>query len=131
MKRFLAYLPLGLWAAAVLALGTLQLTSSPLDGGWDKAAHFVMYGVGGGIAAWTGYARGGRVGLIALFIVLLTGAADELHQSTLATRHGDILDWIADAAGAGLFYLTAGRLLSGARPETGSGHDPEKGIDRQ
>lgn len=118
MRRALAYLPLVLWAAAVLTLGTLQLNAPPMTEGWDKAAHFVMYGVGGAIAAWTGRAEGGRAGLVALFIVLVTGVADEMHQSTLATRQGDIMDWIADAVGAGFFYLVVGRLL------------PEKEIDR-
>lgn len=112
MKLLLAYLPLGLWAAVVLTVGTLQLTGTAVPSGWDKAAHFVMYGVGGAIAAWTGYLRGPREGLIALVLVLLTGAADELHQSTLARRQADIVDWIADAAGAGVFYLTL-RLLLG------------------
>lgn len=119
MRRFLAYLPLGVWAAAVLTLGTLQLSTTSIPSGWDKAAHFVMYGVGGGIAAWTGHRRGNRKGLVALAVVLLTGIADEMHQSTLATRQADVLDWIADAVGAGLFYLAGTRLLS------------KKEIDRQ
>lgn len=118
MKVILAYLPLIVWAAAVLALGTLQLTTGSVPSGWDKAAHFVLYGVGGGIAAWTGRARGRREGFVALLLVLVTGVADELHQSTLATRQADILDWIADAAGAGLFFTVLGRLL------------PEKEIER-
>ena len=91
MKLVLAYLPLALWAAAVLVLGTLQLSSGGLPSGFDKAAHFALYGVGGGIAAWTGHSQGPRAGLAALAVVLLTGVADELHQSTLATRQGDVL----------------------------------------
>ena len=117
MRLILAYLPLALWAAAVLALGTLQLSGTPLPSGADKVAHFVMYGVGGAIAAWTGSRRGHREGLIALGVVLLTGMADELHQSTLATRDADVMDWIADAVGAGLFYLAAGRLLPTKRKD--------------
>ena len=117
MRLILAYLPLALWAAAVLTLGTLQLSGMPLPSGSDKAAHFVLYGVGGAIAAWTGSRRGHREGLIALGVVLLTGMADELHQSTLATRDADVMDWIADAAGAGLFYLAAGRLLPTKRKD--------------
>lgn len=112
MKSFLAYLPLVAWAAAVLVVGTLQLSTASLPTGTDKVAHFVMYGVGGIIAAWTGNRRGRRVGWIALVVVLVTGMADELHQTTLATRQADILDWIADAAGAGLFYLSVRRWLS-------------------
>ena len=117
MRLILAYLPLALWAAAVLLVGTLQISTSPLPSGWDKVAHFLMYGVGGSIAAWTGRRRGQREGLLALLVVLLTGMADELQQSRLATRQSDVLDWLADAAGAGLFYLVTARLL-------------RKGIDR-
>ena len=119
MSRILAYLPLGLWAAFVLVLGTLQLSTGSLPTGLDKVAHFVMYGVGGAIAAWTGRREGRRAGLAALLVVLLTGVADELHQSTLATRQGDILDWIADGTGAGLFFLVTARLL------------PEREIERE
>ncbi len=118
MRSLLAYLPLALWAAAVLVVGTLSISTGSLPTGADKVAHFVMYGVGGMIAAWTGSRRGRRAGWIALAIVLLTGMADELHQTTLATRQADILDWIADAVGAGFFYLSVRRLLS------------EKEIDR-
>jgi VanZ family protein len=106
VKSLLAYLPLAAWAAAVLVVGTLRLSTASLPTGADKVAHFVMYGVGGAIAAWTGSRRGHRAGWMALAVVLLTGMADELHQTTLATRQADILDWIADAAGAGLFYLS-------------------------
>ena len=119
MKLLSAYLPLLFWAAAVLLVGTLQISTSGLPTDWDKAAHFLMYGAGGALAAWTGRVRGPRAGLAALLVVLLTGAADELHQTRLVTRQADIMDWIADAVGAGLFYLAFGRLLSG------------KGIERQ
>ena len=118
MKLLLAYLPLGLWAAGVLTVGALELSGHSFPSGWDKAAHFVMYGVGGALAAWTGYRRGHREGIVALVIVFVTGIVDEVHQSTLATRHGDPLDWTADAAGAGFFYLAVGRLL-------------RKGIDQE
>lgn len=111
MRFLLAYLPLGFWAAAVLMLGTLQLTGTALPSGWDKAAHFVMYGVGGGIAAWTGYVRGPREGVLALGVVLLTGVADELLQTRTVTRQGDIMDWVADATGALIFYLVFRFLL--------------------
>lgn len=114
---FLAFLPLGLWSAAVLTVGTLDLGWSgmaSLPSGSDKAAHLVMYGVGGVLATWARRVRGPRAGAIGLLLVLLTGVADELHQATLPTRDSDFWDWTADAAGAGLGYLVT-RLLTSER----------------
>ena len=48
--------------------------------------------------------------MLGLALVLLTGAADELHQSTLPHRDADVMDWLADAAGA-LAAFGAARLL--------------------
>lgn len=113
MKRsFLAFFPLGLWAAAVLSVGALEFGPTELPSGTDKAAHFAMYGIGGGLAAWAGRKQGSaRAAWIALLLVILTGVADELHQGTTDTRHSDFMDWVADAAGAILVFLTVDLLL--------------------
>lgn len=113
MKRSLAaFFPLGLWAAAVLLLGGLDIGPTGLPTGSDKAAHFIMYGIGGGLAAWAGRKQGSaRAAWLALALVILTGAADELNQSTNPARQGDIMDWVADAAGATLVFLAFDRLL--------------------
>jgi VanZ family protein len=117
-RSIIAFTPLFLWAAAVLAVGGLDLQiDAPLPSGSDKAAHFIMYGVGGVLAAWAGRYRGAVAGWLALLFVLLTGAADELHQATVPTRHGDVWDWAADAAGATFAYLVA-RIVLG-RDRTG------------
>jgi VanZ family protein len=110
-RTVIAFLPLGLWAAAVLTVGSIQTGSTSLPPGMDKVAHFVMYGVGGFLAAWAGRVRGAWAGGVGLALVLLTGAADELHQGTLAFRQADVWDWAADAGGAGVFYLLAALLL--------------------
>lgn len=100
MRFVLAYLPLGLWAAAVLLVGALDLGTTPLPSGSDKAAHFVMYGVGGGLAALAAHwARQGPAWL-GLVLVALVGAADELRQTRLPHRDGDVFDFLADLAGA-------------------------------
>ncbi|MFP4623813.1 MAG: VanZ family protein [Gemmatimonadota bacterium] len=113
MRRVvLAYLPLALWAAAVLLLGTLRLDTPDLPSGSDKVAHFILYAVGGALAAWAGRKRRrASAAWIALGLVLLTGAADELHQATVPYRNADIMDWVADAAGALLAFLVTDRLL--------------------
>lgn len=113
MKRsLLAFLPLGLWAAAVLLVGTLSIGPTSLPSGSDKVAHFVMYGVGGALAAWAGRKQGSaRAAWLALGLVILTGIADEMHQATVPGRDSDIMDLAADAAGALLLFLVIDRLL--------------------
>lgn len=113
MKRHIvAFLPLGLWAAAVLGIGALDLASPSLPAGSDKVAHFAMYGVGGALAAWAGRKEGSaRAAWIALLLVFVTGAADELHQATIPSRQSDIMDWVADAAGALFVFLVIDRLM--------------------
>lgn len=111
-RRAVAYAPLGLWAAAVLVVGSLQLGRSPLPSGSDKAAHFVMYGVGGALAALAGRLSG-TSGWAGLAFVALVGAVDELHQRVVPGRHGDLEDWVADMAGALVFYVLVRRLPEG------------------
>jgi VanZ family protein len=111
-RSLLAFVPLALWAAAVLVVGGLEggrVPTLPIHG--DKVVHFVMYGVGGALAAWAGQLQGRRAGWAGLFLVILVGAADELRQSTLATRQGDVWDWVADTAGAIFFYFITARIL--------------------
>lgn len=113
MKRtVIAITPLLLWAAAVLVVGGLDIgIDASLPSGSDKAAHFVMYGVGGVLAAWAGRYRGGVAAWAGLGFVILTGAVDELHQSTLPTRDADVWDWASDMAGALLLFLIARAVL--------------------
>jgi VanZ family protein len=107
-----AFLPLVLWSAVVLTLGGLEDVQVPqLPRHTDKLAHFLMYGVGGGLSAFAGHIRGRGAGRAGLLFVLLVAAVDELRQTTLATRHGDPLDWVADAAGAITFYFLVAMIL--------------------
>lgn len=113
MKRtFIAFFPLAVWAAAVLSVGALEIGSSPLPAGSDKAAHFVMYGVGGALAAWAGRKQASsKAAWTALGLVALTGMADEVNQISLPHRDSDIMDWVADATGALFTFLIVDRLL--------------------
>jgi VanZ family protein len=111
-RTFLAFFPLSLWAAAVLFVGGMESVPVPrLPPHGDKVGHFIMYGVGGVLAAWAGWIRGRWAGLAALLLVILTGALDELHQTTIPTRHGNIWDWVADTVGAIFFYYVTARIL--------------------
>lgn len=114
MKRALvAFLPLGLWAAAVLTVGALDFGSwtAGLPRRSDKVAHFLLYGAGGCLAAWSGRVSGRRAGYVGLLVVLATGVVDELRQARLPYREADIMDWIADGTGALIAFLVARRLL--------------------
>lgn len=114
MKRsFLAFFPLALWAAVVLTVGGLNVGGPEfLPAGADKVAHFLMYGVGGGLAAWAGRKQGhAAAAWLGLGVVLVTGLADEIHQIPLADRNADIMDWAADAVGALVVFLVVDRLL--------------------
>jgi VanZ family protein len=111
-RTLLAFLPLALWAAAVLTVGGLEDVPAPaLPRHADKAVHFLMYGTGGILAAWAGRVRGRAAGWGSLIFVILLGALDEYRQSLLVTRHGDVRDWVADATGAIFFYWVTARIL--------------------
>ena len=71
----------------------------------DKAAHFVMYGILGGLATlgWLRSRRSYPAGKPKLLWVMLlamsVGVADEVHQRTVPSRSPDVVDWLADALG--------------------------------
>jgi VanZ family protein len=77
--------------------------------GSDKAAHATLYGgLAGLIAMGLHRSNRGRISLRALFLApvalaTLYGVSDELHQAFVPTRSPDMLDLLADAAGATIF----------------------------
>lgn len=99
-----AYLPLVLWAAGVLVLGGLDLSTGSLPSGSDKLGHFLVYGLGGGLAAVAGRWSGRGAGWWGVIFVALVAMTDEIHQGTVPHRDGDAWDWVADMAGALLFF---------------------------
>ena len=107
----LAYIPLALWAAGILAVGGLDVGGAPIPSGWDKVAHFLAYGVGGALAAGAGrWSRRGW-GWPGVAFVAVVAVADEIRQSTLPHRSGDPLDLLADLVGALAFFIVARRIL--------------------
>jgi VanZ family protein len=111
MRLLLAYIPLALWAAGVLVVGGLDLGGASLPSGMDKATHFFVYGLGGGLAALAGRWSGRGWGWPGVVFVALVAATDELHQGTIAHRDGDVWDWVADFAGALAFFVVARGFL--------------------
>jgi VanZ family protein len=113
MVRFLAYGPAALWAVVVLYLGSRPHLSVPrFFIPFDKAGHFAMYAILGGLAAF-GWRRTGvpRVWLVPLLAVFCVGAADELHQRVVPNRSSDVFDWVADATGASCAFVLVTRAL--------------------
>lgn len=111
MRLALAYLPLALWAAGVLAVGGSDVRGVAIPAGWDKVAHFLAYGVGGALAAWAGRWSGRGWGWPGLAFVALVAAIDELRQAGIPHRSGDPMDWLADVLGALAFFLVARGFL--------------------
>lgn len=74
---------------------------------FDKAVHFIYYGLMAGLLA---HAVGRRWLWVPLILVPAIGAADEWNQSMIAGRDASFWDWLADAAGTaavvGYFYVT-------------------------
>ena len=111
MRVVLSYLPLALWAAGVLLVGGSDVRDVRLPPGWDKAAHFLAYGLGGALAAGAGHWSGRGWGWPGLAFVAVVAAIDELRQARIPHRSGDPMDWAADALGALAFFLVARRFL--------------------
>jgi hypothetical protein len=88
--------------SAILVVLLFWLGSMPFAAGlfpdrWDKVAHCLFFGLLAGLLH-AGF--GGRRALLAVALVMLVGALDELHQGTLPGRSEDIFDWLADAIAA-------------------------------
>jgi VanZ family protein len=99
--RILAYAPAMVWAALLLFVGgrsDVPTVETPLP--LDKAAHFLLYGFLGALVArgWQWSQRWPSI-VWPLLLAGGVGAADELHQRSVAGRSSEIADWIADAAG--------------------------------
>ena len=103
--RLLRFAPALLWAAAIFLLShQTRLPEPPIAfDGLDKVIHAVAYAVGvAAMLVGAGWPLGRTVWWWAV-VASLYGATDELHQSFIPGRSADILDWLADSAGAVLF----------------------------
>ena len=104
------------WAAVVAWMAVIFFLSSRsrlplLPLGWaealqDVAGHFVAYGVLAGLLAWALSVSGVPHPVRWSFaLALLYALSDEFHQSFVPGRHPDVLDILADAAGAACMLL--------------------------
>ena len=101
------------WAAVILVATSvpssiLPTVSYPMA---DKVVHFALYGVLGALVARSlDGVRSVKTFLAALAVLVVFGLLDELHQVLMPGRSSDVLDWLADCAGA-LTGLITGRFL--------------------
>jgi VanZ family protein len=117
MRRILPWLPALLWAALLAGVaGARELPDLPDVRGFDKLGHFAGYFVLGTLMAvgWASSGRRPRRRWL-LLLALLLGASDEVRQSRMDQRHGDVADWVADALGAAAGLFLASRLLARRR----------------
>ena len=70
-----------------------------------------MYGVLGALCA-RGWLRSGRAhsAILLVLLAIAVGAADELHQRSVAGRSADPRDWVADIAGVAAGFTLVARL---------------------
>jgi VanZ family protein len=102
---------LDLWAPPLLLMGAIYVLSAQpsLDSGLGlldligrKALHFAEYALLC-FLWWRVFSYGlppRRAILFALLVASAYAATDELHQTTVEGRHGTVLDWAIDTAGA-------------------------------
>jgi VanZ family protein len=84
-------------AGGAIMIALLFVTSHPVPSGWDKVAHFAVFGLLTALL-WRGTA--GRAPLAVLGAVVAFAALDELHQLFLPGRAAELADFITDAAAA-------------------------------
>jgi len=103
---------IGLWApVAVFIVGVHWMSGRlvapfPVEGWTDKLLHAAGYCLFGAccVRAFHGGIRPLRAlpTFLALLLAVGYGALDELNQTRIAGRQASLLDWVADAIGAGL-----------------------------
>lgn len=92
-------LPAIAWMAAIFALSSVPVSGLP--GPPAYVAHFIEYAVLAVLLAFAfRHSPPSTVLLLTIAIAVAYGATDEVHQIFVPTRTADVLDWVADAAGA-------------------------------
>jgi VanZ family protein len=89
--------PLALAVMIVIASGRSTVAAPSLLG-FDKVAHFFVFGLLATLVVRNGYAS--RRVWVAVVLVSLFGATDEWHQSFTPGRSVQFADWVADTLGA-------------------------------
>lgn len=103
---------IGVAMAVLVFLGAHTIANVPLfPSPFDKAAHFVYYGV---MAMLLAHSVGVRRWWLAGLVALLIGMADEWNQSSVPGRDASVWDFVADTAGAAVFLYVYRYAKSGS-----------------
>lgn len=88
------------WAGVIFSASSLPGSSVP--GRFGTLAHFIEYAVLGALMLAALPRGSDRISEVVLAIALTSawGVTDELHQSFVALRVADPLDWLVDTTGA-------------------------------
>jgi VanZ family protein len=104
LRRFLLHvLPVVAYAGGIFLLSSRSSLPTPGIVGFDKVAHFGVYG---GLAFLAARGAGGygmapsRAAVFGALLATLYGGSDELHQSFVPGRTMELADLVADALGA-------------------------------
>ncbi len=107
--------------AAVLAVAIFCVSSIPGSGlpkgisPYTTLAHFCEYMILGALVTVASYGRTNRTSARAALAIGLSsayGASDEFHQMFVPGRTTDVLDWVADTAGAAVGFALATMVLN-------------------
>lgn len=105
-NKILCLIPLVGASSSIYFVSAIPHLSLPdLGFRWeDKLFHSIAYFIYGvtvsvALAPWFERRTRWKVLLLAILVGLGYAASDEFHQSLVAGRKGDLLDWIADAIG--------------------------------
>lgn len=96
----------------------------------DKTAHFLSYGLYGGLlylAIWSFRPRWRTIGVMVVCIAIIYGAFDEVTQP-LVGRSMELMDWVADVLGATVAAIAmtiAQRIYDAALLRRGDGRGRE------
>ena len=117
-KVWLVYIPLTIYWLILFTATSLPVQRLPSIGFSDKINHFLAYFILAVLVNLTLiYQRKSRflfnkASLVTIFIGLLYGAFDELHQILIPGRFAETLDWIADGMGTFVGVLVVYYLIS-------------------
>lgn len=107
MKKALSLLgPALVYVAYVFVMGSMRDVGPPMETS-DKTAHFVAFGIMvplvlRAVPFFRGDLAFGRRVLVSFGVSSALGALLEIWQMTLPYRSAEVLDWVADTAGAAM-----------------------------
>lgn len=117
-KTFLVYFPLIIYWLIIFTLTTVPTEAPQLFDFQDKVEHFIAYFVLGSLLTLALHFQKKnpsitkRTFLIALILIFIYGAIDEIHQYFIPGRDCDFFDWLADILGGSAGVVIISRFVN-------------------